>query len=86
MAEITVERAASSLDGHTIQLDLPVRVPDFTLRLTDVDVREVTVDGKPLAQASNRASFKSGAFFTEGNATLVAFDPKERQTIVEVHV
>jgi hypothetical protein len=86
MAEITVERAASSLDGHTIQLDLPVRVPDFTLRLTDVDVREVTVDGKPLAQASTRASFKSGTFFTEGNVTFVAFDPKERQTTVKVHV
>jgi hypothetical protein len=84
MAEITVERAASSLDGHTIQLDLPVRVPDFTLRLTDVDVREVIVDGKPLAQASTRANFKSGTFFTEGNVTFIAFDPKERQTIVEV--
>lgn len=84
MAEVTVERAASSLDGHTIHLDLPVRVPDFTLRLTDVDVREVIVDGKPLAQAFTRASFKSGTFFMEGNATFVAFDPKERQTIVEV--
>jgi len=74
------------LDGHTIQLDLPVRVPDFTLRLTDVDVRGVSVDGKPLAQASNRASLKSGTFFTEDNVTFIAFDPKERRTIVEVHV
>ncbi|MBM3238820.1 hypothetical protein FJZ31_21225 [Candidatus Poribacteria bacterium] len=86
MAEITVKQAASSLDGHTIQLDLPVRVPDFTLRLTDVDVRGVSVDGKPLAQASNRASLKSGTFFTEDNVTFIAFDPKERRTIVEVHV
>jgi len=86
MAEVTVKQAVSLLDGHTIHLDLPVRVPDFTLRLTDVDVRGVTVDGKPLAQASTRASFKSGTFFTEGNTTFVAFDPKERQTIVKVHV
>ncbi len=79
MAELTVE-------GNAIQLDLPVCVPDFTLRLTDVDVRGISVDGKPLTQASTRASFKSGTFFKEGNDTLVAFDPKERRTTVEVRV
>ena len=77
MAEMTVE-------GRKIQLDLPVLIPDFTLKLTDVDVRGVSVDGKPLAKASTRASFKSGTLFTEGNATLVAFDPTERQTTVEI--
>ena len=61
-------------------------VPDFTLRLTDVDVRGISVDGKPLTQASTRASFKSGTFFKEGNDTFVAFDPKERRTTVEVRV
>jgi len=86
MAEMTVERTGSSLEGHTIQLDLPVRVPDFTLHLTDVDVRGVMVDGKPLVQASNRATFKSGTFFTEGKITFVAFDPTERQTTVEVQI
>jgi len=78
MAEVTMEE-------HTIHLDLPVRVPDFTLRLTNVDVRGVSVDGKPLARASARADFKSGTFFTEGDATFVAFDPTERQTAIEVH-
>jgi len=85
MAEVTVERVASSLEGHTLKFDLPVRVPDFTLRLTDVSVRGVCVDGKPLIQASTRAAFKSGSFFTGGNTTFVAFDPTKRQTTVEVH-
>lgn len=79
MAELTVE-------GHTIQLDLPVRVSDFTLCLTDIDVRGVSVDGRPLTQVSVRASFESGTFYKEGNNTFVAFDPKERQTTVEVHI
>ena len=39
MAEIVVE-------DNTIRLDLPVCVPDFTLRLTGADVRGVSVDGK----------------------------------------
>ena len=79
MAEATVEK-------HTIKLDFPVCVPDFTLRLTDVDVRSVSVDGEPLAQASTRAGFKSGTFFREGRATLVAFDPTARRMTVKVHV
>jgi len=80
------EMADVTMQGHTIYLDLPVRVPDFTLRLTDVGVRGVSVDGKPLVQTSSRAAFKSGTFFTEGNATFVAFDPTERQTTIEVQI
>ena len=79
MAEVTVE-------GHAIKLDLPVRVPDFTLCLTDVGVKGVSVDGKPLIRASTRANFKSGTFFTENNVTFVAFNPTECQTTVNVHV
>ena len=77
MAEIVVE-------DNTIQLDLPVRVPDLTLRLTSVDVRGVVVDGTEITRARSRASFKSNTFFTENNATFVAFDPTHRQPIIEV--
>jgi len=79
------EMAKIIVDGNTIKLDLPVTVPDFTLRLTDVNVSGISVDGRPLNQASTRSSFKSGSFFTEGRATFVAFNPKERQTLVDVH-
>ncbi len=71
---------------HTIQLDLPVRAPDFTLRLKDADVRGVSVDGRPLARASTRTNFKSGTFFREEDATFIAFDPTERRTTIEVRV
>ena len=80
------EMAEIAVDNHRISLDLPVRVPDFTLRLTDVAVRNVSVDGEPLTRATTRATFKSGAFFTEGNDIFVAFDPKRRETTVEVEV
>ena len=79
MAEVTVE-------GHTVQLDLPVRVPDFTLRLTGADVRGVSVDGVPLTRAGTRTAFKSGTFFSEGAVTFAAFDPTDRRTAVEVRV
>lgn len=77
MAEMTVE-------DDKIHFDLPVCAPDFTLRLSDADVRGVSVNGKPLDKASNRAAFKSGTFFTENNVTFAAFDPVERQTIIEI--
>ena len=79
MAEIVVE-------GNTIQLDLPVRVPDFTLRLTGVDVRGVVVDGIDLTRAGSRIAFKSNTFFTENNTTFVAFNPTHRQPVIAVRV
>ena len=77
MAEIMVE-------GNTIRLDLPVRVPDLTLRLTGVDVRGVSADGKELTRAGSRAAFKSNTFFTENNVTFVAFNPTHRQPVIEI--
>jgi hypothetical protein len=79
------EMAEVKVEGDTIRLDLPVLVPDFTLRLTDVEVRGVSVDSKPLTQVFARSSFKSGTFFREGDITLLAFDPKQRRTTVQVH-
>ena len=79
MAEIVVE-------ANNIRLDLPVCVPDLTLRLTDVDVRGVSVDGADLAHTGRRTAFKSNTFFTENNATFVAFDPTHRQPVIEVQV
>lgn len=77
MAEVVVE-------DNTIRLDLPVRVPDLTLRLTGADVRGVSVEGKDLTRAGSRAAFKSNTFFTENNVTFVAFNPTHRQLVIEV--
>ena len=78
MAEIVVE-------DNNLRFDLPMRVPDFTLRLTGIDVRGVSVDSTDLTRAGSRAAFKSNTFFTEKNTTFVAFDPTHRQPVVEVH-
>ena len=80
------EMAEIVMKGNSIQLDLPVLVPDLTLRLTDVDVRGVSVDGADLAHAGSRAAFKSNTFFTENNATFVAFNPTHRQPVIKVQV
>ena len=79
MAEIVVE-------DNSIRLDLPVCVPDFTLRLTGVDVRGVSVDGIDITRAGSRASFKSETFFTGNDTTFVAFNPTHRQPVIEVQV
>ena len=79
MAEVTV-------DGNRVHLDLPVRVPDLTLRVTDADVREVRVDGRPLTHAASRSAFGRETFYREGDVTFVAFDPAERGTSVEIEV
>ncbi len=79
MAEIVVEE-------NNIRLDLPVCVPDLTLRLTGVDVRGVSADGADLTRARNRSAFKSATFFAENNTTFVAFSPTHRQPVVEIQV
>ena len=79
MAEVMVE-------DHTIRLDLPVCVPDLTLRLTGVDVRGVSADGAGLTRAGSRAAFKNSTFFAENNTTFVAFNPTHRQSAIEVQV
>jgi hypothetical protein len=76
--------ARVEVEGRSIRLDLPVRVPEFTLRLTGAEVRGVTAEGRPLARAASRAAFASGTFFTEGETTFLAFDPAQRQVRVEV--
>ena len=78
------EMAEMVVEDNTIRLDLPVRVPDLTLRLTGVDVRRVSVDGADITRAGSRALFKSNTFFTENNTTFVAFNPTHRQPVIEV--
>ena len=80
------EMAQMRVEGHAIRLDLPVRVPDFTLRLSDLDVRAISVEGTTLRPVSARVDFRSGTFLKEDGLTLAAFDLKDRQTTVEVQV
>ena len=80
------EMAEMVVEDNTIRLDLPVCVPDLTLRLTGVDVRGVSVDGEDITRAGSRALFKSNTFFTENNTTFVAFNPTHRQPVIEVQV
>jgi len=78
------ELSTMSVDGSTITLDLPVQVPEFTLRLTDTNVKGVRVNGKPLGQASIRRDFRDGTWFTENGATYAAFTPTQQKTTVAV--
>jgi hypothetical protein len=77
MCELTVS-------GHTVALDLPVCVPEFTLRITEAEVKGVSVDGRPLKEARTRAAFATEMFLRENGVTLAAFDPAQRSTVVEV--
>ncbi|MEK7396839.1 MAG: hypothetical protein AAB116_07860 [Candidatus Poribacteria bacterium] len=78
------EMANISVEGDTINLDLPVRVPDFTLRLKGVTAKGISVDGIPLNQVKSRQAFKSGTFFINGDSTLIAFNPKDRQATIAI--
>ena len=88
-SEITNYACAAELSeltvtGNKVVLDLPVRVPEFTLRITDVDVKGVSVDGRPLQEAGSRRAFASDTFYRDGGVTLAAFEPTQRSTTVEV--
>lgn len=78
------EMAGVSVDGRIITLDLPVQVPEFTLRLRDATVAGVRVNGKPLVRAQTRSAFEDGTFYREGDATFVAFTPEARAVRVDV--
>jgi hypothetical protein len=78
------EMAEVIVDGQTIHLDLPVRVPELTLRITGTRIRAASVGGQPLRRVTSRADFASGTFLTEGEATLAAFEPAKRRTTVEL--
>jgi len=77
------EMATITVAGDTLTLDLPVRVPELTLRIHGT-ARGVWVDGAPLREATTRAGFATGTFYVEGVATLIAFDPTQRQVAVRV--
>ena len=71
-------------NSTTITLDLPVRVPEFTLQISGTGVQGVRVDGRPLTRAMSRAAFGNETFYREGDTTFAAFTPTARQATVDV--
>ena len=78
------EMALCTVESDTIHMDLPVRVPELTVRISGVDVRGVLVDGRPLTRARTRKAFENNTYYTEGRHTLAAFDPLVRRTSLQV--
>jgi len=76
--------ATISVKGDTIQLDLPVQVPEFTLRLASVMPREIRVNDVPLQRVRHRAAFESGTWYIQDEAVLLAFDVTRRKTTLKV--
>lgn len=72
LAEVRSEAAG------VIALDLPLRVPEFTLRLRGLHAHRVEVDGRPLRSVGDRGSLRSGTFCPDGPDTLCAWDPAQR--------
>ena len=78
------EMAKLEVTDGVIELDLPVRVPELTLRLEGEGIRAISVEGKELERVSNRADFCSGRYWQEADVAWAAFDPGERRVRVEV--
>jgi hypothetical protein len=84
MAQIDVAEVEG---GYTLTLDLPVRVPDFTLRLSGpaaARIREIRCDGAALREALARAGFQSGTYLRLEDEVLVALDPSARRTQISL--
>jgi len=80
------EMARVEVNDNKVELDLPVCAPELTLHFTDIEVAEISVDGRPLAKAGRRADFRSGTFWREGMETYAAFDPQAARVAIEVQV
>jgi hypothetical protein len=73
------------VEDNTIALDLPLRVPEITLRVQDMAPRGITVNGLPLRRVQNKPAFESGTWLVCGHETLLAFDPDRRKTTIEIN-
>ncbi|HET7768979.1 MAG TPA: hypothetical protein VFN74_09380 [Chloroflexota bacterium] len=74
-------------EGVEVILDLPVRAPELTLRLSGVGaVRSVTADGHPLARAETRRHFHSGTYLLESEGLLLSYDPQARSSRISVEL
>lgn len=89
---IAREMAKVAVAGQRISLDLPVQVPELTLRVTGTDVKGVVIDGRPVPQAQTRAMFRDGtflkgddpSFYRHGEPAFVSFTPKQRKVEIEI--
>ena len=81
---IAREMADIEVAEQIITLNLPVQVPEFTLRLREITVAGVKINGKPLTPALTRAAFRDGTYYRDGDITLVAFTPEDRNVRVEI--
>lgn len=96
IATYACARAMASLrvaEDGAILMDLPVRAPEMTLRLSGVArLRGVSVGETPLGllgevplkRVESRRDFQSGTYLVEGDEALVAFDPPARQVSLRV--
>lgn len=78
------QMAELSVIGDEIRLQLPLIVPEVTLSLTDMRPRALALDGRPLRQVRHRRDFRSGTWLSEGDRTLVAFDPEGSRVTLTV--
>lgn len=78
------EMTSISVEGNSIILDLPLRVPDLTLRITGQDVRGVRIQGHSLRKVATRSELTSDTYLIQQNATLIAFSPRKRRVEVTV--
>jgi hypothetical protein len=76
--------AGFSVEGTTVTLDLPVRVPELTFRLRGVQARGVAVGPVALREVSRRRDFEAGTYLREDDALLVAFDARQAGPRVQV--
>jgi len=78
-SEITTYACARALsdlmvDGSLITLTMPLPVPELTLRLRGVQPQSIVVAGVPLRQVASRRDFAAGAFYWDGDQTLLALN------------
>lgn len=78
------EMARLTVEGQTVDLDLPVTVPEFTLVITGAPVSQVTVNEVPLTPVATRAAFRSGTYLPTPEGAVLAFDAAQRHTTIRV--
>lgn len=80
------EMADLKVREQSVELNLPVGCQDFTLKLSDADIKRVKVDGKTLKSVETRKQFTTGTWYRPHHETvLIAFNTSSGSLRVDVN-
>ncbi len=79
-----MKMAAIGVDGNSATIELPLQVPETTVRIDTPGIKTVAIDGDPLRRVHAKSFFEDGTFWGSDDKTYAAFTPTGRSVALTV--